>query len=72
MKNTQPRFQFGNTVVVDTDKIGLVIKTFESHFGYSYDVYIRAYKRIGVYEEKNIKHFVYSKELSEEEKEFYL
>lgn len=66
-----PKFQFGNAVVVDGDKIGVILRARESYFGYSYDVYVRSYNRTGSYEEKNIKHFVYSKELSDEEKDFY-
>ena len=67
----ETKFQFGNVVVVDKDKIGVIVKSWESYFGYSHEVYVRSYNRTGSYEEKNIKHFVYSNNLSEEEKELY-
>ena len=71
----KPRFQFGNVVVVDQGCIGLIVKTWENsprhQPGYHYEVYVRSYNAIQEYKEENIKHFVYSKELTEEEKEFY-
>ncbi len=62
------KFQFGNVVVVNGDMIGLIVKSWSNGF---YDVYVRLYSDIIPFKEKDIKHFVYSKELSEEEKDFY-
>lgn len=61
-------FQFGNVVVVDVDQIGLIVKSWEDD---SHDVYVRSYNNIGTYKAKDIKHFVYSKQLSDEEQSFY-
>lgn len=66
-----PKFQFSNVVVVDEDFIGVILKTWEDKEGYNYDIYVRSFNEIKNYQESEIKHFVYSKELSEEEKEYY-
>lgn len=69
---SKARFQFGNVVVVDTDQIGVIVKTWRSgKNGYLYQVYVRSYNGIGEYDEDKINHFVYSKELHEGEGEFY-
>jgi hypothetical protein len=72
---SKPIFQFGNVVVVDKDQIGLICKTWSSSMGdngvYNYDVYVRNCNSVINYQESEIKHFVYSKELTEDELEFY-
>ncbi len=69
---SNPIFQFGNVVVVDDEEIGVIVKTWHNlKAGYHYEVYVRCYNGIKEYNENQIKHFVYSKSLSEEEKEFY-
>lgn len=71
---SKPIFQFGNVVVVDSNQIGLILKTWgPSTKGrlFTYEVYVRSENRILEYKESEIKHFVYSKELHEDEKEFY-
>jgi len=69
---SNPLFQFSNVVVVDDDEIGVIVKTWHnSKKGYHYDVYIRNYNIVKEYYEGQIRHYVYSKYLSEEEKEFY-
>ena len=66
------KFQFGNIVVVDDDQIGVIVKTWHNpNKGYHYEVYVRSYNGAREYDENQIKHFVYSKYLSEEEKGFY-
>jgi len=76
MPNSKPRFQFSNVVVIEDDLIGVILKTWDKLTGdlrgYNYDVYVRSFNKIVNYKEDQIKHFVYSKELEEEEKEFYL
>ena len=67
----KPKFQFGNVVVVDKDKIGLICKTWDGGNGYSYDVYVRSSNGIREYSEDLIDHFVFSKELTKKELEFY-
>ena len=65
------RFQFGNVVVVNGEDIGVIVKTWSTQGGYSHDVYVRYFNEIRNYMENDIKHFVYSKELAEDEKAFY-
>jgi len=71
----KPRFQFGQIVVVDDDQIGVIVKTWLNSTmrkpGYHYKVYVRSLNLVSEYREGEIDHFVYSKELTEEEKEFY-
>ena len=61
-------FQFGNVVVVDRDQIGVIVKSWADG---SHDVYVRSYNCVGEYLAESIRHYVYSKELSSEEREFY-
>ncbi len=62
-------FQFGNVVVVDDSQIGVIVKSWE---GRVYEVYVRSFNGIKMFETSKIKHYVYSKELTDEEKEFYI
>lgn len=61
-------FGFGNIVVVDKNQIGVVVKIWADN---TYDVYVRNYNRVKDYNASEIRHFIYSKELSEEEIDFY-
>lgn len=63
-----PSFQFGNVVVVHADKIGVVVKSWADG---THDVYVRSYNSAANFPSTEIKHYVYSKELSEDEKQFY-
>lgn len=74
------RFQFANVVVVNDEFIGVIVKAWHSgHFtrkpgirsGYHYEVYVREWNTIKEYDEADIKHFVFSKSLSDEEREFH-
>lgn len=60
-----PRFQFSNVVVVEDNLIGCIVKTWEASKNRSihYDVYVRAYNCIQEYDEDDIRHFIYDKEL---------
>jgi len=62
------KFQFGNIVVVEEDQIGVIVKSWVLG---THDVYVRSYNAVREYAEIDIKHFVYSKELSEDEHEYY-
>ncbi len=62
------KFQFGNVVVVDGVNIGVIVKSWDDG---THDVYVRTYSGVIPYYEKDIKHLIYNKELSEEEIEFY-
>lgn len=67
-------FQFGNVVVVEGDLIGVIVKSWgpSSKTGkYSHEVYVRMFNGIKDYPEEEIRHFIYSKELTEEDKTFY-
>lgn len=67
-------YQFGNVVVVDGDQIGVIVKSWGSGVvdeKRSHEVYVRSLNCIRDYAEDDIRHFVYSKELTEEEQEFY-
>ena len=66
-----PRFQFGNVVVVDDDQIGVILKTWEAPGSFDYEVYVRSCNTIKEYNERDIKHYVYSKYLYEDEYKFY-
>ena len=69
---SSPKFQFSNVVVVDDDNIGVIVKTWQGGDDYyTYDVYVRYYGLIREYRESEIKHFVFSKELHEDEHGFY-
>lgn len=68
---SKAKFQFSNVVVVDTDQIGVILKTWEGPSGFEYDIYVRSYKFVRSYNERDIKHYVYSKELFDQEKGFY-
>lgn len=62
------KFQFGNIVVVDDGQIGVIVKSWANG---SHEVYVRSYGLIHDYSEDEIRHFVYSKELNDEEKDLY-
>ena len=67
-------YQFGNVVVVDGGQIGVIVKSWGSGLkteGRSHDVYVRNLNGINCYREDDIRHFIYSKDLTEEEREFY-
>jgi len=61
-------FQFGNVVVVDDDQIGVIVKSWDEGM---HDVYVRSYNGVRSYPASDIKHFIYSKYLHEDEHEFY-
>lgn len=67
------KFCFGDIVVVDADKIGVVVKSWincNTHKN-SYDVYVRLYNKIIEYEESKIERYmVRHKYLDEVELEF--
>lgn len=72
-KQVASKFQFSNVVVVDGDQIGVIVKTWgaSEKRPTHYEVYVRSLNAIVEYDESEIKHYVYSKELAEDELEFY-
>jgi hypothetical protein len=63
-KNT-PKFQFSNVVVVRKNLVGVIVKTWgaSKNRGVHYDVYVRSWNRIEEFDEEEIKHLVYDKEI---------
>jgi hypothetical protein len=61
-------FQFGNVVVVDDDQIGVIVKSWANG---THQVYVRNLNGVMLYRATEIRHFIYSKDLTEEEKGFY-
>ena len=61
----KPNFLFGDIVVVEGNKIGVIVKTWES---LHYDVYVRMYNSIKIYDESQIDRYrVRHKYLDEQE-----
>ena len=60
------KFQFSNVVVVDDGHIGVVVKSWANN---TYDVYVRSYNKVMGYQEGQMKHFVYDKELRDDHHE---
>ncbi len=60
-----PKFQFSNVVVVDGNLVGCIVKTWGASKNRSihYEVYVRSFNSIVEYDENDIKHLVYDKEL---------
>jgi hypothetical protein len=66
------KYQFSQVVVVTGYFIGVIVKTWESSkTGLNYDVYVRSFNAIKNYQESEIRQFVYDKELTDEQLEFY-
>lgn len=68
-------YNFWDIVVVEEDYIWVVVKCWWKSNQWNEensDVYVRSFNGIKNYKNSEIKSFIYSKELSEEEKEFYL
>lgn len=66
----EPKFQFSNVVVVEGNLVGCIVKTWGASFkkdgrGIHYEVYVRNYNKIVEYDEKDIKHLVYDKQIEE-------
>jgi len=63
-----PTFQFSNVVVVDGNQIGVIVKTWGAsrNRGIHYNVYVRCYNGIKEYDECDIRHLVYDKEIEED------
>jgi hypothetical protein len=65
--NQIPKFQFSNVVVVRKNLVGVIVKTWgaSKNRGVHYDVYVRSWNRIEEFDEDEIKHLVYNKELGD-------
>lgn len=63
-----PKFQFGNVVIIEENLVGCIVKTWGASLtgrkrGVHYEVYVRSWNSIKEYDEKEIEHFIYDKEL---------
>ena len=68
MRDERPLFLFGDIVVVEVNQIGVVVKTWKNNKGFTYEVYVRSYNKINVYEEREMNRYrVRHKYLEEEE-----
>jgi len=77
MKKEDPKYLFGDIVVVDEKNIGVVVKTWENHtqtskgVRFNYEIYVRIEKKIQVYNEIEIERYkVRHKYLDEQELEW--
>lgn len=72
VKAMKARYLFGDIVVVEKDLIGVIVKTwYNDRRGYHYEVYVRNYRGIKEYDEKDIDRYrIRHKELSDEELEY--
>jgi len=61
-------FQFSNVVVVDNGQIGVIVKSWADG---KHDVYVRSYNGVREYQDTDIRHYIYSKELTSDEYEYY-
>jgi len=63
-----PKFQFSNVVVVESEFIGCIVKTWgaSKNRGIYYEVYVRSFNTIKEYDEADIQHLVYDKVILEE------
>lgn len=65
MSKVEAKFQFSNVVVVRKNLIGVIVKTWGASKirGIHYDIYVRSWNGIEEFDEDEIKHFVYDKEI---------
>lgn len=61
-------FQFGNVVVVDGGQVGVIVKSWADG---THEVYVRNLCGLKLCKAEDIRHFIYSKDLTVEEREFY-
>ena len=66
-RESRPKFQFSNVVIVEDNLVGCIVKTWgESQSrGIHYEVYVRLHRAIKEYDEHEIKHMVYNKIVEE-------
>jgi len=62
------KYIFSDEVIVEDDLVGVVVKTWHKGDGYEYEIYVRYYNAIKLYNEENIDRYrVKHKQLSEED-----
>lgn len=69
---SEPRFQFGQIVVVEEECVGVVVKAWTSKkHSFVYEVYVRSFNTIQEYPENEIMQYIFHKELYEWEQDYY-
>lgn len=68
-----PKYQFGNVVVTEGGQLGVICKTWmcSQSRPHHYDVYIRSLDALREYDEDTLRHYVFSKELADDELDHY-
>lgn len=68
------KFWFWNIVVVEwTTEVWVVVKLWSpNRWEPDYDVYVRSFNSVRNYTESDIEHFIYNKEITEDEQYYYL
>lgn len=60
------KFTFGDIVIVEGRKIGVVVECFEVSAGYRYEVYVRLFHGTAMYDETDIKKYEFNQRYIEE------
>lgn len=68
-----PKYQFGNVVVTDGGQLGVICKTWGASQSrpHHYDVYVRSLNALREHDEDTLRHYVFSKELADDELDHY-
>lgn len=62
------KYNFGNIVIIEEGLIGVIVKCWADD---TYEVYVREYNGVGTYNSGEIRHYIFSKAIPENEKQFY-
>jgi hypothetical protein len=70
---TEPKFHFAEVVVVNEQQIGVILKSWDrnSEGNYYYEVYVRSNNAIQEFHQNQITKFIWHKELSEDDLQYY-
>lgn len=66
-----PYFNFGNLVVVEKKKLGVVVRGWSLADGLNYDVYVRGVNKIVRYPEREIRHYLVPNVVDQYQEEKY-
>ena len=70
------KFTFGSIVIVEGNLVGVVVKSWGASLtgskrGVHHEVYVRSYNGIKEYDESEMRHIIYDKELTDEALQYY-
>lgn len=76
MNDLTMKFNFGDIVIVERNLVGVIVKCWGKSISGNmrpshYEVYVRSYNGIHEYDEDDIRHIIYDKELTDEQLEYY-